>query len=121
MLPTDATIKEWGEIEQYHKFPAQKAAVSWKHSGFYTKTVGTNLFVWLYKFHADHAHTNNQNYEEPEVSGDVWTMNFVIHAAPENDDEDDVKLGDSEGEEIVTANSIKITAKVYEVQKNEAD
>ena len=51
----------------------------------------------------------------------MWTMNFVIHAAPENDDEDDVKLGDSEGEEIITANSIKITAKVYEVQKNEAD
>ena len=47
-------------------------------------------------------------------------MTFTIFAAPEEDDEDEFKLGeDSEGEELKAENSIKITASVYEVVKNE--
>lgn len=119
-VPRQDIINDWNNDLSYEEFPVKKAKVSWHHQGFYANVTGTNLFIWLWKFHADHEHTTEENYDEPEVDGEHWTMTFTIFAAPEEDDEDEFKLGeDSEGEELKAENSIKITASVYEVVKNE--
>lgn len=105
LIPTNDTIKEWSDNDiQYWPFPAEKAAVSWKHTGFYSKSVAQNLFIWLYKFHAEHPNTTEDNYEEPVVSADKWTMTLTMYEPVDED-------GD--------VNSVRITAKVYEVTKNE--
>ena len=92
----------------------------WHHSGFYSNSTGSNLFIWLWQFHANHAHTVEENYEEPEVDGTYWTMSFTIYAKPEEDDEEHVKLREgSDGEEIEEQKSFRITAKVYVVDQNE--
>lgn len=103
LIPTNETIDEWKDL-QYWKFPASKAALSWKHSGFYSKSVAQNLFIWLYKFHAEHPNINEAIYEEPVVSNDKWTMTVTMYGVPDEDDDD--------------VNSVRITAKVYEVTEN---
>ena len=54
------------------------------------------------------------------MDSNYWTMSFTIFAKPEDEeDEEDLNLEESEGEEIEVQNSIRITAKVYEVEKND--
>jgi hypothetical protein len=118
-VPDKQTIDDWDELS-YEEFPVKKGTMSWHHSGFYSNSTGTNLFIWLWKFHADHPYSCEDNYEEPIVDNNYWTMSFTIFAKPEEEDEEDLNLGEeSSGEEIEVQNSIRITAKVYEVEKNE--
>lgn len=54
--------------------------------------MGTNIFIWLWKYHSEHEHTNKENYNEPEVDSEVWKMTFRLYGGPETVDSDEEEL-----------------------------
>jgi len=118
--PREEIVREWDDLT-YLEYPANKArAQTWKLTGFFSISVGTNLFIWLWKYHSEHEHTNTGNYKDPEIDDEVFKMTFRIHGAPLKEDSDEeLKQEESEGEATEKINWVDITTTIYCVEEND--